>query len=160
MATKDGPGRFAALLQRYRTAVGLSQEELAERAGLSRRGISDLERGERRSPHPITVRRLAEGLGLDAEARAALVSSAHAAGWRSANACSQPAGAAGATDWVHRTRAGVGRPSARARCESSADLDRRRGRWQDTPGATARYGGIARHCGDVLRRYGYGDGAP
>ena len=37
------------LLLRYRMAAGLSQEDLAERAGLSRRGISDLERGARRA---------------------------------------------------------------------------------------------------------------
>jgi DNA-binding XRE family transcriptional regulator len=44
-----GAGRetFATLLQRYRLAAGLSQDELAERAGLSARGISDLERGAR-----------------------------------------------------------------------------------------------------------------
>src|SRR5947209_2906721 len=44
----DGLESFGALLQRHRLAAGLSQEELAERAGLSRRGISDLERRERR----------------------------------------------------------------------------------------------------------------
>src|SRR5437870_692290 len=77
MATTDGPGSIRSLLQRYRKAVGLSQEELAERAGLSRRGISDLERGERRSPRPITVRRLAEGLCLDPDARAVLLASAY-----------------------------------------------------------------------------------
>ena len=38
---------FGDLLRRYRTAAGLTQEELAERAGLSTRGISDLERGAR-----------------------------------------------------------------------------------------------------------------
>ena len=32
-------------MRRYRLAAGLTQEELAERAGLSARGISDLERG-------------------------------------------------------------------------------------------------------------------
>jgi transcriptional regulator with XRE-family HTH domain len=48
----------------------LSQDELAERAGLSRRGISDLERGERRMPHPVTVRRLVEALGLSEAERA------------------------------------------------------------------------------------------
>jgi hypothetical protein len=32
----------------------LSQEALAAQAGLSRRGISDLERGARRAPHPAT----------------------------------------------------------------------------------------------------------
>src|SRR5438270_8817448 len=67
---------FRVLLQRYRAAAGLSQEELAERAGLSRRGISDLERGQRRSPHPSTVRRLAEALGLRAQDRAELLATA------------------------------------------------------------------------------------
>jgi transcriptional regulator with XRE-family HTH domain len=42
MAMNNGPAQFSALLQRYRLAAGLSQEELAKRAGLSRRGISDL----------------------------------------------------------------------------------------------------------------------
>jgi predicted ATPase/DNA-binding CsgD family transcriptional regulator len=54
------------LLRSYRSAAGLSQEELAERAGLSRRGISDLERGARRTPYPATARRLAQALCLDA----------------------------------------------------------------------------------------------
>ena len=71
-----GPGRFGALLQWQRRAAGLSQKELAERAGLSRRGISDLERGERRTPYPATVRRLVEALGLEGTQRAALVAAA------------------------------------------------------------------------------------
>jgi DNA-binding XRE family transcriptional regulator len=41
---------FGELLKRYRLAVGLSQERLAERAGLSERAVSDLERGLRRAP--------------------------------------------------------------------------------------------------------------
>ena len=77
MATTRGSQSFAALLQRYRAAAGVSQEELAERAGLSRRGISDLERGARRSPHQATVRRLAAALNLDTVERAALLASAH-----------------------------------------------------------------------------------
>lgn len=60
--------RFGDLLLRHRLTAGLSQEELAERAGLSRRGISDLERGARR-PHPGTARRLADALELGAEDR-------------------------------------------------------------------------------------------
>src|SRR5919199_656359 len=70
MATADGPGPFGGLLQQYRAAAGLSQEELAERAGLSRRGISDLERGQRRAPHPATIRRLADALNLGEPERA------------------------------------------------------------------------------------------
>ena len=59
---------FGDLLRRHRLAAGLTQEGLAERAGLSARGLSDLERGARRFPHPTTVLRLANALRLsDAE---------------------------------------------------------------------------------------------
>jgi transcriptional regulator with XRE-family HTH domain len=44
------PGSFAHLLRQYRTAAGLTQQELAERAGLSARGVQDLERAIRRTP--------------------------------------------------------------------------------------------------------------
>jgi predicted ATPase/DNA-binding XRE family transcriptional regulator len=54
---------FGSQLRRQRLAAGLTQEELAERAGLSARGIQDLERGARRAPHPETVRRLTAALG-------------------------------------------------------------------------------------------------
>jgi predicted ATPase/DNA-binding XRE family transcriptional regulator len=64
---------FGLLLRRHRAAAGLSQEELAERAGLSRRAISDLERGVRRTPYPATARMLAHALGVDAAAQAALL---------------------------------------------------------------------------------------
>src|SRR5579859_1760930 len=57
---------FGALLRSYRTRAGLTQEELAERAGLSRRGIADLERGARRAPHADTVQRLGAALELSA----------------------------------------------------------------------------------------------
>ena len=53
-------------------AAGLSQEALAERAGLSARAISDLERGARRAPYRETVRLLADALGLSDADRAAL----------------------------------------------------------------------------------------
>ncbi len=55
---------FGEWLRQHRLAAGLSQEELAERAGLSARGISDLERGIRRKPQRETVRLLAEALKL------------------------------------------------------------------------------------------------
>lgn len=58
---------FRGLLRAARTRAALSQRELAERAGLSERAISDLERGARRKPYPSTVRNLAEALGLEGE---------------------------------------------------------------------------------------------
>jgi predicted ATPase/DNA-binding XRE family transcriptional regulator len=72
MARQGPSSPFGQLLRRFRLAAGLSQEELAERAGLSVRGISDLERGQRSSPFPETVRRLADGLGLNDAERAEL----------------------------------------------------------------------------------------
>ncbi len=63
---------FGMLLRRYRLAAGLSQEALAERARLSVRAISDLERGVRRMPYRDTVAHLAAALGLDALERTAL----------------------------------------------------------------------------------------
>ncbi|HLJ67681.1 MAG TPA: helix-turn-helix domain-containing protein [Chloroflexota bacterium] len=64
---------FGEALRRYREAAGLSQEALAERAGLTAQAIGALERGERRHPFPSTVRALAEALQLSDEARLALL---------------------------------------------------------------------------------------
>jgi predicted ATPase/DNA-binding XRE family transcriptional regulator len=71
--------RFGECLRQYRIAASLTQEALAERAGLSVRGISDLERGINARPRLETVRLLADALGLSAEERAALASSAQPA---------------------------------------------------------------------------------
>ncbi|HET8647267.1 MAG TPA: helix-turn-helix domain-containing protein, partial [Vicinamibacteria bacterium] len=60
---------FADLLRRHRLEAGLTQEALAERAGLSARGVSDLERGLRSAPRRDTVRLLADSLRLSGEAR-------------------------------------------------------------------------------------------
>jgi predicted ATPase/transcriptional regulator with XRE-family HTH domain len=67
---------FGDLLRRLRVAAGLTQEELAERAGLSRRGITDLERGARRTPHRETLGLLANALGLEGNDRTAFVATA------------------------------------------------------------------------------------
>jgi predicted ATPase/transcriptional regulator with XRE-family HTH domain len=63
-------------LRHYRVSAGLSQEGLAERAGLSVRGISDLERGARTFPRLETVRMLADALELKERDRAALLAAA------------------------------------------------------------------------------------
>jgi predicted ATPase/DNA-binding XRE family transcriptional regulator len=60
-------------LRRVREDAGLTQEDLAARAGLSAKGISDLERGARRRPHPHTVRVLADALELSEGERASLL---------------------------------------------------------------------------------------
>jgi predicted ATPase/DNA-binding XRE family transcriptional regulator len=65
---------FGARLRRMREAAGLTQEELAARAGLSRNAVGALERGLRKRPYPHTVRSLAHALGLSEEERVALLS--------------------------------------------------------------------------------------
>src|SRR5437867_3108157 len=75
MAVRD-PAGFGELLRRHRLAAGLTQDALARQAGLSARGIADLERGARRSPYPATVQRLADALQLDRTQRASLVTAA------------------------------------------------------------------------------------
>jgi len=60
---------FSLLLRRYRIDAGLSQEALAERAKLSTRAISDLERGVQRLPYRVTVAQLADALELGEDAR-------------------------------------------------------------------------------------------
>ncbi|HET6262317.1 MAG TPA: helix-turn-helix domain-containing protein, partial [Chloroflexia bacterium] len=67
---QDAP--FGAQLRRLREAASLTQEELAARAGLTAKGISDLERGARRHPYPHTVRSLVDALGLSEDECAAL----------------------------------------------------------------------------------------
>src|SRR3712207_7006092 len=67
---QDSP--FGVRLRQVREAAGLTQEDLAFRAGLSAKGISDLERGARRRPHPHTVRSLADALEISEDERASL----------------------------------------------------------------------------------------
>lgn len=63
---------FGAQLRAYRRRVGLSQRELAERAGLGVTTVRDLEQGRTRQPQPPSVRALAEALGLDGPEAAGL----------------------------------------------------------------------------------------
>ena len=55
---------FAGLLRQLRMQARLTQEELAEAAGVSARAVSDLERGVNRTAHKDTARLLADALGL------------------------------------------------------------------------------------------------
>jgi predicted ATPase/transcriptional regulator with XRE-family HTH domain len=60
---------FGTLLRTYRLTAGLSQEALAERAGLSAHGVGALERGYRRTPQRGTLALLAGALALNDEQR-------------------------------------------------------------------------------------------
>jgi transcriptional regulator with XRE-family HTH domain len=50
-------------LRELRLDAGLSQQELAERAGITREAVSMMETGKR-SPYPRTMRQLAAALGV------------------------------------------------------------------------------------------------
>jgi transcriptional regulator with XRE-family HTH domain len=71
MATEPdaATARFGDLVRRYRLAAGPTQDQLAERAGLSKRGISDLERGARTRPQRETIHLLVDALGLSGAKR-------------------------------------------------------------------------------------------
>ncbi len=75
MAEQPGPG-FAGLLRQLRAEAGLTQEELAEAAGLSPRSVSDLERGINRTARKDTAVLLGGALGLAEPVRALFVAAA------------------------------------------------------------------------------------
>jgi len=75
MANQDRAS-FGSLLRRERLAAGLTQEALAERAGLSPKAVSDLERDPARTPRLATVTLLADALGAAPERRAELLAAA------------------------------------------------------------------------------------
>ncbi len=68
-----GRARPGEWLRKQRMGAGLTQEDLAERSGVSVRAIADLERGRTRRPYPSSVRALARALGLPETAGAELV---------------------------------------------------------------------------------------
>ena len=55
---------FGAAVRQHRTLVRLSQEDLAERAGLDRTYVSGIERG-RRNPSLRILQKVADALGAD-----------------------------------------------------------------------------------------------
>ena len=69
-------GAFGPLLRQMRAAADLTQEELAERAGVSTRLVSDLERGVISRPRRDSIHLLADGLGLTEQERAGFAAAA------------------------------------------------------------------------------------
>lgn len=78
MTAEDG-SQFGARLRRLREIAGLTQEGLAERAGLTAKGIAALEQGRRQRPYPHTIAALVAALGLDDAGRASLLGQPSAA---------------------------------------------------------------------------------
>ena len=72
--TEGGPPQFGELLRQFRLTATLSQEALAERAGLSVDAIRALERGRRSSPRPDTLAMLFDALNLQPDDRQLLIS--------------------------------------------------------------------------------------
>src|SRR5262249_1002544 len=91
------PLSFAELLRRYRVSAGLTQEDLAEKAGLSKRGIGALETGERSAPQQATLKRLANALALSDTQR----SQFEAVARQRAPVLPLPAGASAAAARIH-----------------------------------------------------------
>jgi predicted ATPase/DNA-binding XRE family transcriptional regulator len=78
MVRRAPSASFGAHLRSLREAAGFTQEELATISGLSVHAVSALERGQRRRPHPETVRALATALDLAPDDRNALLLAARA----------------------------------------------------------------------------------
>lgn len=72
---EEASAPFASKLLRLRERAGLTQEELADRAGLTSHAVSALERGTRTRPYPHTVRALAAALALTEAEQTDLVAS-------------------------------------------------------------------------------------
>jgi tetratricopeptide (TPR) repeat protein/transcriptional regulator with XRE-family HTH domain len=74
----DLPGNFGEQLKRHRTSAGMTQQDLAQAAGLGTTTVSELERGIALTPQRETVRLLADALELDEPARSAFETAARA----------------------------------------------------------------------------------
>jgi transcriptional regulator with XRE-family HTH domain len=73
---EETPVTFGSLLRQLRDDAFLTQEELAEAAGLGLRSVSDLERGVSRTARLESARLLADALGLAGEARTLFLAAA------------------------------------------------------------------------------------
>jgi predicted ATPase/DNA-binding CsgD family transcriptional regulator/DNA-binding XRE family transcriptional regulator len=75
MAEQASSG-FAGVLRQLRAEAGLTQQELAKTAGVSRRSVSDLERGINRTARQDTAVQLAGALGLAEPVRSLFIAAA------------------------------------------------------------------------------------
>jgi len=73
---KNTIATFAQLVRYYRQERGITQQQIAQQAGLSASYMTLLETGRRKNPSWRTVLKLAEAFGLNARERRALIRSA------------------------------------------------------------------------------------
>ncbi|BFU46073.1 hypothetical protein KRMM14A1004_43100 [Krasilnikovia sp. MM14-A1004] len=78
------------MLRRHRRTAQLTQEELAERAGISSRTVRDVERGAVRAPRRSSLEALADALALPDSERAAFFQTARSTRWQSEPATAPP----------------------------------------------------------------------
>jgi DNA-binding SARP family transcriptional activator/tetratricopeptide (TPR) repeat protein/DNA-binding XRE family transcriptional regulator len=77
MGHGDGPAsQFGSLVRAYRGETGLTQRELAAKAGISVAALRDFEQSRRRWPRPNSLAALAQALGLDPDQTAGLARAA------------------------------------------------------------------------------------
>jgi transcriptional regulator with XRE-family HTH domain len=73
LTARRDPSAFGDLLRAFRDRAGLSQQELADRAGLGIRTLRELERNRVARPRVPSVERVAAALGLSASDRSHLL---------------------------------------------------------------------------------------
>jgi non-specific serine/threonine protein kinase len=81
---QDQASSLGERLRSWRLRAGLTQEELAERAGLAVVAVQAIERGVRRTPYPRTIAALGDALGLSREELAMFVAASPSRASRSA----------------------------------------------------------------------------
>jgi DNA-binding SARP family transcriptional activator/DNA-binding XRE family transcriptional regulator len=156
---------IAEIIREHRRSTGITQEELAGRAGISVGAVRDLEQGRTNQPRPDSVLRLARGLGLDRARRRELLAALppghkpeggaaanRSNGWARRAAGNTPSGKADRlevlgplTVWHNGIRLGLGPPRQRSvlgLLAISPGLTLHRGTiidalWGDHPPATA-----------------------
>src|SRR5215468_10288398 len=112
----DGGGVVVGeLIRRYRTAAGLTQEELSEKADLSVRAVRNLEHSLVRCPRRSTLQLVARALGLDEDTVAEFIAAGRRSDQASPPQQPQPVIVVTRTQaWQYRTTLAelAGRPTA------------------------------------------------
>ena len=105
---------FAGLLRQFRAEARLTQEELAQGAGLSPRSVSDLERGINRTARKDTAVLLADALSLTGQVRVLFIAAARGRAPAAEVLAARPGGAAG--EAAAAVTRGLPRDIGRASC--------------------------------------------